>query len=633
MISVDYETCSEADLRKVGAFAYAKHPSTRVLCAHLRQPGWQRSIIQPKWADLRLHISFAYEFLAAWNAEFEYAITKYTLGIDTEPDDWFDTMALAAVNSLPLGLDDCALALGMPHTKDVEGRRLMMKMCKPRDRAKGTWWHEDEPQLLDDLMKYCEQDTLVEQQIREYLTQHSDQTVEQDLWQLNLEMNEKGVRLDTQLVAALKNITDERLTELDKHMHAATKGEVGTARQVARLREYVNRKLSPLPELPDLSKGTIKEVLQHPHFVVPQVQTVLEIRQETGKTSTSKLKAMQTVADPKDHRMRGLIRYCGASRTGRFAGRLVQPQNFPRPVIKDVDGAIEEVLAGGTPQVEGHSDLDIVSSCLRGCLTPAPGRKFYSIDFSQIEARVVAWLAGQQDLIDIFAKGEDVYTYTANKVGSKDRQLGKVLVLACGFGMGVDRFRETAEQYGIKLDQQAATDAVHGWRRSNRKIVQFWYDLERWVGNAVADHNPRCGNLHLELAISPEHVDIILPSGRRLVYWHPKIEDGRLTYMGMNSYTNKWERLDTWGGKLVENVVQAVARDVMVAALLRCQAHDPVFTAHDEIVFESWAWPERQQHEQNHLEVLTGMMVKPPSWAAGLPIAADGYVASRYRKG
>jgi DNA polymerase len=341
-------------------------------------------------------------------------------------------------------------------------------------------------------------------------------------------------------------------------------------------------------------------------------------------------------------RVRGMLQFYGAFRTGRWAGRLIQLQNLPRGTVKKIDDAIQMALSGASvPGMEMFFGpaLGIVSSALRGCLVSAPGHQLVVVDFSQIEARVVAWLAGQQDILDVFAAGEDVYVYTARQNGSNDRQLGKVLVLACGFGMSAKKFRDTARTYGLILSEEQAERAVKGWRRANAKIVQFWYDCDN-AARLVIKNADANGN-HAPITVGPVqfamwrgHMLIRLPSGRHLVYRDAKLVPGRfsdksISYMGVDQYTRQWSRQHTYGGKLVENITQAVARDIMRDATLGADRAGIAveMLVHDEMVCEV-----ETSKAQWALDTLLAIMRTRPAWAPGLPVDGAGWFGERYRK-
>ena len=374
------------------------------------------------------------------------------------------------------------------------------------------------------------------------------------------------------------------------------------------------------------------------------VRAALEIRQEAAKSSTAKLVAMRNWTSD-DGRIRNMVQYYGALRTGRWAGRGPQVQNFPRGTVKHVDLAIHEVQVGAeleTLSVFYGRPLDVVSSALRGCLQAGPGNMLAVCDFSQIEARVVAWLAGQNDILDVFASGEDVYVYTAARIGSQDpkgdRQLGKVAVLGLGFGMGGTKFVDAAATYGIKLEPERAQEIVTQWREANHKIKQLWWDCDQAARTVLLGKQATVQVGRLVFSLGDGLLDgcmlLTLPSGRNLVYRNARIEaqDGKLaiTYDGVDQYTRKWTPIRTYGGKLVENATQAVARDLMALAMVQMERDgiDLIGTIHDEVIAEAPAATARAT-----FAAMKRTMSSPPPWASGLPLGGEGFVGPRYKKG
>ena len=356
---------------------------------------------------------------------------------------------------------------------------------------------------------------------------------------------------------------------------------------------------------------------------------------------------LNTVDD--DDRVRGTLQYYGAGRTGRFSGRMIQPQNFPRPedyandaidAIVDFDFDHEGVRAFyGDP-------LTVVSSCLRGCLVPAAGRTFFCYDLEQIEARVLAWMAGQHDVLDAFRRGEDVYRFTADKLNLGGRTAGKVAVLGLGYGMGHVAFVDFAKGYGLDLTKEQSADIVYNWREANPFIRKFWWGLDNVVKDAIR-HKGNVYSLLQGFDIAAKVTNsfgrpvllIQLPSKRLLYYRNPRLEidpikpaHEAIVYDGVSQYTKLWEPIRTWGAKLAENVTQAVARDVIVEAALRvsrtCPQLDLVLSVHDELLFEA----PKFDGDIVMPDVVRNIVEQPPSWAHGLPVAAKGGVLERYGK-
>ncbi len=634
-LHIDLETFSAAELKKTGAWRYAEDPSTGVFCmayAFNDEPAdiWKEG--DPLPIRIRQHVEAGGE-VHAWNAMFELAIWTRICATRFGWPQLFisqlrDTMAAAAYWGLPLSLDMAAHASGARVRKDALGSKLMLKLSKPRKG--GTWWHQDDPSLLPGLYDYCRNDVDAERAIAATIPELPPS--EQRVWEADMTINMRGVMLDMNLVNKLKTFTDWEKAELDRQMDRITCGEATACTQTSRILAFVQKNN---PHVTSLTKEAVDAALAGP--LTPVAREVLELRQAAAKSSTSKLNAMLACVCA-DGRVRGLLQYYGANRTGRWAGRLVQVQNLPRPTTKRVPQLIRMVLDGATPDEVGLfiNPLDAVASIIRGCFTAAPGKKFFQQDLSQIEARVVAWLSGQDDILDVFARGEDVYVYTANKMGSNDRQLGKVLVLACGFGMGWPKFQATARTYRLFLSDDQAQEAVTVWRQNNPAVVSYWKSAQEACVWAIRNPGrrivigPKGRQVTIGLSATGRtrgHLLVKLPSGRYLVYRDAKLEQGQygpeITYMGVNQYTRKWERLRTYGGKLVENWTQAVARDVQAEATVNIETQIPgiVMSVHDELI-----------NENDDASGMAAIMNAPPSWAVGLPVTSDGWIGERYRK-
>lgn len=647
-LHIDFECCSTADLRRTGAAVYAMDTSTRVICMAWKIRGspdpiqvWR--IGQPFPREVIDHV-LAGGIVAGWNVAFEHDVWNHTLRrqVPNLPAlsmiQLDDTMARSAYWGLPMALDAAGAALGLPIQKDKAGHALMLRMCRPRQRqwdGSLRWWHEDDPAKFDQLCDYCANDVAAEMAIDRCLLPLPP--AEQLTWALDRKINMRGVRVDTDLVDRLERITKEAKLELNFQLGGLTGGAVNTTNKAVDFLNWLKAN-TPYP-YNDLKKSTIATRLAEGPTGIEK--TALLIRAAAARASTAKLAAFKSAAGP-DNRVRGTLQYYGAKRTGRWAGRLLQVQNFPRGEIKGVNTAIDCIKAGATGDdlrlLFGVEPLAVVSSCLRGCIIPEPGNLIVAGDEGQIEARVVAWLAGQQDILDVFEAGKDVYTYTAEMIGSTDRQLGKVLVLACGFGMGPPKFQATALTYGLKLSLQYAEDCVYAWRDANAFIRALWYavdDAARAVASATGTYFTTVGKIGFERRGGS--MVITLPSGRELVYRGIGLDPFNLSpagkpaivFMGENQYTRQWGQVRTYGGKLVENVVQAVARDVLRDAALECDLWniDVVMSVHDELVAEVPAY--RAPFVRDQMERI---MTSARPWTTGLPLKADVRVMPRYGK-
>lgn len=646
ILSLDFETASLANLKRVGAHAYARHWSTTVLCmawafddedVELWRPG------QPLPMRVRLHILNG-GLVRGWNVTFEWLIWNHVLyrmlGAEAghiEPGQLRDTMAAAAYWGLPLGLDQAARAARVNVFKDAEGHRLMLQMCRPRGYDAGgqpRWWHEEDPAKYDRLCVYCGGDVDTERAVGRAIPPLPER--EERYWQMDLEMNARGVPIDVDLVQKLKTLAQLAVKRANVEMQIVTQGAVNAVTATRQLMAWLRLETSYPGD--NLRKETVAERLDDPSCEGLERQA-LELRSDNAKTSAAKLDAMlaATQAEHGVALVRGMIQYHGAIRTGRWAGRLIQLQNIPRGTLKIIAEVIEAIENGHaleTLELFYSGGLDIVTSALRGCISPERGLSLFVADFSQIEARCLAWLSGQLDMLAVFADPtQDPYVYAASRQGSDNRNFGKVLVLALGYGMGVVRFIATAKLYGVTLTEAEAAVAVSTWRADNRQTVDFWYDCDRAARDAIRNPGKRVNVRSVSFAMWQGHLLVKLPSGHKLIYREARLEsiDGRetITYMGLDQYTRQWTRQRTWGSKIVENITQALARDVMAEACLEAGEHALALClmVHDELIGVA-----NVSDATAALNTLLGIMRRRPKWGLDLPIEAVGWVGRRYKK-
>lgn len=650
-VSVDFETRSATDLPKVGVYTYAEHDTTDVLCMAYsfdEAPDdvklWIKGQAFP--ADLKTAIVDG-AYLRAWNANFERTIwrlccePKYGWPAVAE-DRWVCTMALALASGLPGKLESAAIVLGAAQQKDAAGHRLMLQVSKPRTRDPLTWWDDDD--RLHRLYEYCRQDVRTEDSIWALLPPAMDRR-ERLLWLLDQRINDRGVRLDLTLIRTAASMAEQELARLDGRMSDLTSGKVTNATKVMDLKRWVEGKQGIV--VPSLDKASVATLLLDDSLYL-DVREALEIRQEAGKSSVAKYLTMLDCVGQGD-RARGMLQYYGAG-TGRWAGRLIQMQNFPKGNLHpdDLPHTIAWVKQGerlNVSLVYGRV-LDVLSSLLRSCLVPSEGRVFDVADYSSIEARVVAWLAGQEDLVDLFAGGGKVYHALAAEVfgipvesitkSMPEYAVGKMGILGCGFGMGKVKFAAQA-----KIDEALADRVVQSYRRLYPKIVALWANMDATaldvVTRGVTGWQPVPGTQdRVAFRVFGGYLCMRLPSGRALWYHGPRIVE-RLTPWGairpsvqiraLDSTTRQWNAVDLYGGLLTENAVQAIARDIMADAMLRVDAtpgHETVLTVHDELVVES-------DPTTSHT-ALEEMLTQTPTWAVGCPISAEGWRGDRYRK-
>ena len=655
IVHLDFELAGVLDLRDVGADVWTKDENTVPILAGFAigddapvtidfdmiipiNEGKIRSVRQ---SMLRDAVNDGAE-IHAWNAPFEFAVWNNICvpryGWPPLPiERFFCTMAAAACAGLPMNLEDAAIAVGSPYLKDPGGYRQMKRMARPR-RFNGktpVWWHQEDPDKLKGLIAYNIADVEAERAIAQRIPRMTPR--EREIWLADQRMNQRGLPVDNELLTALHAVTLQELLRLNAGIRTLTEGVVDGASQSVRLLAWV-RERGYLRD--SLAKRILSDFIASRDFATLQreVRQVLTLRAEAAKTSTAKLVSIRNYAQV-DGRARGLIQYGGAVRTLRWAGRGPQIQNFPKPVISHVGPAIAEILGGmdgdGLRILFGRP-LDVVSSCLRGVFKAPEGFKFVVCDYHAIEAIVLAWLAAFEPLLDVFRNHEDVYAFTAEGVGSSNRQLGKVLRLACGYGMGPAKFQDTAATYDLRLTAEEAHNAVRAFRESNSPIVDLWRACEDSAKRALLnpDNIIRRGRLRFRTAHPKGRLAssllMELPSGRNLVYRNARLENGRIVFWGVHQITRQWGELDTYGGKLVENATQAVARDLLAEAIVDLDREFPgtlLTTVHDEIVAMT-----RDEDAPRLLERMKTLMSAPPSWGLGMPLSSAGGILDRYAK-
>jgi len=633
-VSIDFETRSAVDLRKTGVYKYAADPSTDIWCMAYKapwsddvlvwQPGDERDIYLEDWI-------MAGGLLSAWNANFERTIWNEVMvgryqWPDTRIKQWRCTMAQASAMGLPRSLGQAAAVLGVEEQKDKTGAALMLRMARPRKvNADGsyTWWNTKDK--VEALVAYCRQDVRTELSVAEVLNEMPDS--ERRLYQLDQRINDRGVALDVDLVHRVKALAENARVEIDAEIQRLTKGKVNAATNAMELTAWLN---AHGIRAKSVDKQTVGRLLSFDRMH-PVIREVLKLRQNGAKSSTAKYDAMLHAVN-EDGRMRGLLVYHGAA-TGRWSGKLVQPQNFPRPQKKqdELDEIIAKLKADEDVSAHGAGTV-LASDLLRSMLVAEDGHRLMFADYSAIEARVLAWVAGQNDLVETFRKGGDVYKEMASAIYNVDveavtdgqRQVGKMAILGCGYGMGGKRFAEQCASMGIKVDEDEAKRIVSVYREKNNRIAQYWRDIEQEFVEMVKGAG-RVGTVGLPL-----------PSGRSLTYHNPRIIQRETPWGEMrdtaqvdtlNSVTRQWTSQIIWGGLLTENVVQATARDLMATAMmaLEVKGYNVILSVHDEIISEV-------PDNVGSLDEMIDIMTRVPAWAKGCPINAEGKEGKRYRK-
>ncbi|MED3648528.1 DNA polymerase [Halalkalibacterium halodurans] len=644
-LSIDIETYSSVDLKKSGVYRYVEAPDFEILMI-----AWAFDDNPVDIVDIASGEELPYEILialqspnvikTAFNANFERTCLAKHFDQSMPPEEWRCTAVHALTLGLPRHLEGVAKTLNLDAQKDTAGKNLIRYFsvpCKPT-KANGKRTRnlpEHDPEKWQQFMDYCVQDVVVERDIRKKLEKFPVSDFEHKLWALDQRINDRGIMIDSDIMNnAIEFDARYKKESILPEMKELT--GLDNPNSVAQLTEWLKGQGL---EVKSLAKGLIDGYMEQTEN--EDVKRVLELRQEISKTSVKKYAAMQK-GQCEDGRLRGLLQFYGANRTGRWAGRFVQVQNLPRGSIKslkDLDAARSLVKAGMFESFEmlyGNVP-DALSSLIRTTFIPSPGNRLVVSDFSAIEARVIAWLAGEKWRLDVFNTHGKIYEASAAQMfnvpvesitkGDPLRQKGKVAELALGYQGGKGALVQMGA-LDMGLDEEELPELVTTWRQANPAIVKFWYDVERAAVQALKDKTTVKMQYGLQFIYQSGVLFIQLPSGRKLAYAKAKLERDEkfdklgVTYEGIQE--GKWQRLRTYGGKLVENIVQAVARDCLAEALMRLKDYDIVMHVHDEVVIDA---PREVSLEE--IDTLMGQSIK---WAPGLPLAADGFEANFYMK-
>lgn len=643
---LDIETYSSVDIRKAGLYPYIESDDFEIMLiayAYGDEPVRVLDLMYnpdeetgQEALDIDAALLDPYTFKIAQNNAFERTALGKWSGHYLPPEEWGDTMIMLAMNGLPMSLEAGGAALQITDQKLDTGTALINYFCKPcrPTIANGGRTRNLPEHALDKWEKfkeYCRRDVEAMRQIYRRLQRFPSSRFERKVWDLDTRINERGVLVDTELALAAIKVDEAFKTEHTEEMHQLT--GLDNPNSVAQLKDWLE---TVGVSCDSLNKATLADLKAT--VTDPTTLRVLELRQLLGKTSNKKYEAM-TSAVCKDNRVRGLLQYYGAGRTGRWAGRLVQVQNLPQNHLDDIAQVRELVRAEDLESLELLYDSvpDVLSQLIRTAFVAKPGHTFLVSDYAAIEARVIAWLAGEQWRMDVFAQGGDIYCSSASQmfkvpvekhgINGHLRQKGKVAELACGYGGGVGALKAFgADKMG--LTEQEMQDIVTQWRQASPTIPRFWRETEQAAKFALENPGklvkvPCC---EVSYVRDKDALRCKLPSGRWLTYWQARLEDGNIVFMGQNQTTRKWEKTDTWGGKLVENIVQAVARDCLAVALLRLDkaGYEITFHVHDEIIAEA--------PKGSSWEAMAEIMGQPIPWAPGLLLRGDGYTTDFYMK-
>ncbi|MDT4341912.1 DNA polymerase [Ruminococcus bromii] len=642
-LSIDLETYSDQPLAKTGVYRYVESSDFEILLFAYSVDGGSVQQI-----DLACGEKIPSEILCAleddkvtkwaFNANFERICLSRFLGYPTgdylEPDSWKCSMVWAAYMGLPLSLEGVGAVLGLEKQKLTEGKDLIKYFCQPCAPTKTNGQRtrnlpEHAPDKWLAFKRYNVRDVETEMSIQARLSKYP---VPDGVWEeyhLDQEINDRGVGLDMKLVRQAIQMDGRSRSELTQAMKELT--SLDNPNSVQQMKQWL---ADNGVETDTLGKKAVAELLK---TAPPQLQKVLTLRQQLAKSSVKKYQAME-IAVCADGRARGMFQFYGANRTGRWAGRIIQMQNLPQNHLDDLSEARGLVRAGDFDALEMlYEDVpDTLSQLIRTAFVPQKNRKFIVADFSAIEARVIAWLAGEKWRQDVFAEGKDIYCASASQmfgvpvekhgVNGHLRQKGKIAELALGYGGSVGALKAMgALEMGLSEDELPAL--VSAWRQANPKIVQFWWAVDRAVMDAVT-RKTTTKTHGIIFSARNGMLFITLPSGRNLAYVKPKIGTNKfggdcITYEGVGG-TKKWEQLDSYGPKFVENIVQGTSRDILCCAMQTLRCCSIVMHIHDEVVIEA--------DRRMSLQAVCDQMGRTPPWASGLQLRADGYETDFYKK-
>lgn len=595
----------------------------------------------------------------AWNAIFEMLCIQKDTGIILDPHQWYCSMTQAMMLGLPASLDAAGRALNLDTTKDLAGKALIKYFCMPCKPTKTNGgrvrnYPQDSADKWYEFKKYNKIDVAQERKIKNKLSFFTPTSTERDVWALDYKINNKGILIDTKMANSALELASIHNSGIAKQIMDITK--VDNPKSVSQLKGWLEDSIDePIESLNKKILPKLKD--QALNLNNNEAHQVLKLREELSKTSIKKYDAMLRVIN-EDGTVKGIAQYYGAARTGRWAGRLIQPQNLPRQ-SEDIFGKKLHLLDNARNLVINKdydsinmgwpSVSDVLSQLIRTAIISRPGKSFAVSDFSAIEARVIAWLAGEKWRLDVFSTHGKIYEASAAMMfnvpiesvtkGSDIRFKGKCAELSLGFGGGPNALiRMGALEMG--MTEEELPKIVRLWRNVNRKISGYWDKMYECAVEAIL--NPgheiihKQNNVSVSFKVAHNILWIKLPGGRHLTYYDPKLqEEGNfgktyhITYLGVDQYTKRWERIRTYGGKITENIVQAIARDLLAESMLRLDRRraDILFHVHDEIIIEV-----KDESAASAVLTINKIMSMQPSWAKGLPLGAESFVTKYYKK-
>lgn len=649
VLSIDIETACAADIGSVGSYRYIDDPTFEIL---LFGYAWDDEPVQvvdltdceEVPAEVVTALTSPDVTKTAWNCAFERIALEKHFGLYLPPEQWQDSMILAGVCGLPMSLDGAgkALGLGEDAAKDKAGKALIRYFCSPCKPTKTNGQRtrnmpEHDPEKWAAFIEYNRQDVVAERTIRRMLEEYTPGETEHRFWCLDQRINEKGMRVDLPLVHNAIEFDARYKGDLTAQAIALTGME--NPNSVSQIKTWLMEQEGIA--VPSLNKKAVADVVAQ--LSTEKTKEFMALRTKLAKSSTKKYEAMQRSACADGH-ARGMFQFYGANRTGRFAGRLVQLQNLPQNHMTDLDVARQLVREGDYETTEELYDAisPTLSELIRTALIPEPGHQFLVSDFSAIEARVLAFLAKEQWVLDAFRDNKDIYCETASQMfgvpvvkngeNGELRQKGKTAVLGCGYGGGVNALKNFGADK--MMTDEAMVETVDRWRAANPSIVKMWKTLERAAIRTIVKRIPSKDPIS-GTRFDFEHgiLWMTLPSGRRIAYYGAAYEESRwkngkaLSYMGIDQKTKKWCRVETWGGKLTENLTQATARDCLRDAMLALDAagFDIRAHVHDEVIIT-------EPIGGRTVDEVCEIMGRELPWAPGLPLKAAGYSCPYYQK-